>query len=191
VPRGLYRFQQSGDLHFVTFSCYRRSPLLATPQALRVFEQNLEQVRRWYGLFIVGYVVMPEHVHLLLTEPERSSLAVALQMLKQNVAHKVPHPPDTPFWQPRYYDFNVWSSEKRIEKLKYIHRNPVRRGLVERPEEWQWSSYRHYATGIDGVVEIESPMAAWRRRQSDLPLEVAPTLSANNADKDGAPQIKK
>jgi len=134
---------------------------------------------------------MPEHVHLLLTEPERSSLAVALQMLKQNVAHKVPHPPDTPFWQPRYYDFNVWSSEKRIEKLKYIHRNPVRRGLVERPEEWQWSSYRHYATGIDGVVEIESPMAAWRRRQSDLPLEVAPTLSANNADKDGAPQIKK
>ena len=66
---------------------------------------------------------MPEHVHLLLTEPERSSLAVALQMLKQNVAHKVPHPPDTPLWQPRYNDFNVWSSEKRVEKLKSLHRN--------------------------------------------------------------------
>ena len=183
MPRGLYRFQQSGDLPFITFSCYHRAALLQTPQARRVFEETLEQVRRWYGLFIVGYVVMPEHVHLLLTEPECSSLAVALQMLKQNVAHKVPHPPDTPFWQPRYYDFNVWSSEKRIEKLKYLHLNPVRRGLVEKPEDWEWSSYRHYSAGIDGIVEIESPTAAWRRRQSNLPLEVAPTLSANNADK--------
>jgi len=48
------------------------------------------------------------------------------------------------FWQPRYYDFNVWSEKKRIEKLRYIHRNPVRRGLVKNPEDWQWSSYRHY-----------------------------------------------
>lgn len=188
MPHGLYRFQQSGDLHFVTFSCYRRASLLGTPQARRIFEQTLEQVHRWYGFSIVGYVIMPEHVHLLLTEPVRSSMAVALQMLKQNVAHKVPHPPDTAFWQLRYYDFNVWSSEKRVEKLKYIHRNPVRRGLVEKPEDWEWSSYRHYATGIDGVVEIESPVAAWRRRQSTRPLEVAPTLSAKDADK-GGPQV--
>jgi putative transposase len=176
VPHGLYRFQQSGDLHFVTFSCYRRTPLLKIPEARHIFEQTLEQVRRWYGLYIIGYVIMPEHVHLLLTEPERSNLAVALQMLKQNVAHKDSHPRDTPLWQPRYYDFNVWSSEKRTEKLKYLHRNPVRRGLVENPEDWEWSSYRHYATGIEGVVEIESPMALWRRRQSTLPLEVAPNL---------------
>jgi putative transposase len=84
----------------------------------------------------------------------------------------------------------VWSSEKRVEKLKYLHRNPVRRGLVQNPEDWEWGSYRNYSTGIDGVVEIESRMAAWRRRQSNLPLEVAPTQSANNADKDGAPQLK-
>lgn len=183
MPHGLYRFQQSGDLHFITFSCYRRAPLLQAPQARRVFEQTLEQVRRWYSLCIIGYVVMPEHVHLLLTEPERNTLAVALQMLKQNVAHKVPHPPDTPLWQPRYYDFNVWSTEKRVEKLKYLHRNPVRRGLVQKPEDWEWSSYRHYATGIDGVVDIESPMAAWRRRRSNLQFEIAPTLSAKIANK--------
>ena len=190
MPRGLYRFQQSGDLHFITFSCYRRAALLQTPQARRVFEETLEQVRRWYGIYVIGYVVMPEHVHLLLTEPERSTLAITLQMLKQNVSHKVLHPPDTQFWQTRYYDFNLRSSEKRIEKLKYIHRNPVRRGLVEKPEDWEWSSYRHYSTGIDGVVEIESPMAAWRRRQSSLPIDDDPTLSANNADKGGAPTIR-
>ncbi len=210
MPRGLYRFQQSGNLHFVTFSCYRRAALLATPQARDIFEQTLEQVRKWYGVYIIGYVVMPEHIHLLMTEPERSTLSVVLQMLKQNVAHRVS--PGVRFWQPRYYDFNVWSAEKRVEKLKYLHRNPVRRGLVERPEDWKWSSYRHYLTGIDGVVEVESPLTTWRQKQtllgapplspsfgdgvgsntpeSLLTLEAAPTLSAKRADKGGAPKFK-
>jgi putative transposase len=85
VPRGLKRYQQAGDLHFITFSCDRRQPLLATAPARRVFEQTLKRVRRWYGLYITGYVVMPEHVHLLVSEPGRSSLAVAVQMLKQIV----------------------------------------------------------------------------------------------------------
>jgi len=89
VPRGLKRYQQAGDLHFITFSCYRRQPLLGTPQTRRVFEQTLERVRRWYGFYVTGYVVMPEHVHLLVSEPERGSLAVAMQMLKQIVAQKL------------------------------------------------------------------------------------------------------
>jgi putative transposase len=139
---------------------------------------------------------MPEHVHLLLSEPERSTLAVALQMLKQNVAHKIVHPAGTPFWQPRYYDFNVRSAEKCVEKLKYLHRNPVNRGLVEKPEDWEWSSFRHYATGVDGVVEIESEWTARRRERMAMPLRmkprtVTPTLSAKNADKGGAPQFRR
>jgi putative transposase len=70
---------------------------------------------------------------------------------------------ERPFWQARYHDFNVWSAEKETEKLKYIHRNPVRRGLVAKPEEWMWSSFRHYATGIAGPVEVESHWTAFRR----------------------------
>jgi len=128
---------------------------------------------------------MPEHVHLLVTEPERCTPAIALQMLKQNVAHKIVHPAGTPFSQPRYYDFNVWTAEKRVEKLKYLHRNPVRRGLVEGPEDWPWSRYHHYAGGIDGVVEIELPTAACRRGQPLMPFDAAPTLSAKNADEGG------
>jgi putative transposase len=68
-----------------------------------------------------------------------------------------------PFWQARYYDFNVWTEEKRVEKLRYMHRNPVKRGLVEKPEDWPWSSFRHYATGSEGPVEIESQWTAFRR----------------------------
>jgi len=144
---GPARFQATRNLHFVTFSCHGRQPLLETPESRSLFENTLEQVRCWYGFFVTGYVVMPEHVHLLLSEPERSTLAVALQMLKQNVARKVARGAHTRFWQPRYYDFNVWSERKRIEKLKYIHRNPVTRGLVKSPEDWIWSSFRHYALG--------------------------------------------
>ena len=69
------------------------------------------------------------------------------------------------FWQARYYDFNVWGEEKRVEKLRYMHRNPVVRGLVARPEEWAWSSFRHYATGFEGTVEIESEWTARKREQ--------------------------
>jgi hypothetical protein len=55
------------------------------------------------------------------------------------------------FWQVRYYDFPVWTEAKRIEKLRYIHRNSVRRGLAKRPEDWKWNSFVHYATGRKGL----------------------------------------
>src|SRR5664279_1126398 len=100
-----------------------------------------------------GYVVMPEHVHLLMSEPERGTLASAVQAMKQSVSRKLIAGREH-FWQARYYDFNVWTAKKRIEKRKYIHRNPVVRGLVERPQDWAWSSLRHYMNGEAGTVEI-------------------------------------
>jgi putative transposase len=108
---------------------------------------------------------MPEHVHLLVGEPETAPLATALQALKQSVARRLALRQSEPFWQARYYDFIVWSDRKRVEKLRYIHRNPVTRGLVAKPGDWQWSSFRHYATGIEGVVEIDSEWTAQRREQ--------------------------
>ena len=97
-----------------------------------------------------------------MTEPERGTLASAVQAIKQSVSRRLIAGRDH-FWQARYYDFNVFTAKKRIEKLKYIHRNPVKRGLVERPEDWAWSSFSHYATGVPGIVEIESPWTAYYR----------------------------
>jgi len=74
--------------------------------------------------------------------------------------------------QARYYDFNVWSERKRMEKLRYMHRNPVKRGLVARPEDWAWSSFRHYLTGEDAGVEIESQWTARKRER----LGIYPTV---------------
>ena len=160
MPARLERFQHSGDLHFITFSCHDRLPFLASSQARTIFAQSLEKIRRRYVFFVFGYVIMPEHVHLLISEPRRGVLGRAIQALKTSVAKQSTQ---RPFWLVRYYDFNVHSEVKRIEKLRYIHRNPVARGLVYGPEDWQWSSFRHYLTGERGVVEIESSWTIGRR----------------------------
>jgi putative transposase len=127
---------------------------------LKVFEE----VRQKYEFHVVGYVVMPEHIHLLIGEPDERSVAVVMQVLKQRVSHQClssvrsrlggnTAPPS--FWLPRSYDFNVFSEKKIAEKLDYIHWNPVKRGLVASPDQWRWSSYRYYALGEKGPVKIE------------------------------------
>ena len=116
MPRALVRYQRAGDLHFVTFSCYRRQPYLGSAEAKSLFQRSLETMRIRYDFFVTGYVAMPEHVHLLIGEPKKAVLAKAIQGLKLSVAVQRS---ERPFWQPRYYDFNVFTDRKRIEKLRY------------------------------------------------------------------------
>src|SRR6266699_706621 len=89
MPWGLTRFHQSGQSHFVTFCCYHRRRLFTTDASCRFFESALERVRRSYKLYVYGYVVLPEHVHLLLSEPQRDTLADALKSLKQGVSRRL------------------------------------------------------------------------------------------------------
>ena len=154
------RYQQTGEFHFLTFSCYRRRAYLSTVSAMELFEDALERVRNRYLFVVAGYVVMPEHVHLLVNEPRCALLSRAIQALKLSVSLRSR---ERPFWQAHYYDFNVSAHEKFVEKLRYIHRNPVRRGLAAKPEDWKWSSFRHYQTGMRGAVEIESERTARQR----------------------------
>jgi putative transposase len=160
TTKGLVRYQQCGCLPFLTFSCYHRLPYLGTEPSRSLFERSFEAMRVRYSFVVCGYVVMPEHVHLLVSEPTNANLATAIQALKLSVSVQSR---ERPFWQPRYYDFNVHNEEKRVEKLRTIHRNPVKRELVQQPEQSPWSSYRHYATGEIGTVEIESFWTGARR----------------------------
>jgi putative transposase len=160
MPRGLIRYNQTGGFHFLTFSCFHRTQLLRTAAARDLFEDALERTRLRYLFVVAGYVVMPEHVHLLIGEPLKATVSAVVHALKLSVSMRSAN---RPFWQARYYDFNVHNEEKRVEKLRYMHRNPVVRGLVVRPKDWLWSSFRHYATGQEGTVEIESQWTASRR----------------------------
>jgi putative transposase len=173
----LNRCYGSGYLHFVTTSCYQRLPVLAAPARRDLFLRVLEQVRRRYRLVVVGYIVMPEHVHLLLSEPERDDLSLVMQVLKQGFARRLlcqlrrsgnrsPSELSTLIlnqqhvWQRRFYDFVVWSAQKRQEKLHYMHQNPVRRGLVREPEQWRWSSARDYLLEEAGPVLVNEKIRA-------------------------------
>ncbi len=173
MPRGLKRYYGKGDLHFVTFSCYRRLPLLATERARNLFVKELARVRKEYGFQLVGYVVMLNHVHLLMSEPRKGTPSTVLQMLKQRVSRKMRRKNkrrdesqmDLPFdeggqeleafWQERFYDFNVFRPGKLKEKLNYMHANPVIRGLVEHPKDWPWSSWTFYFDGKNVLVPID------------------------------------
>src|SRR5579871_1903912 len=182
------RYQNQGCLHFITFSCYQRRKLLDSVAAREVFERELERVRRWYGCYVTGYVVMPEHVHLLISEPERGRLSVVMQMLKQITSGKLRPPELRRFWQVRYYDFPVWTERKRIEKLRYIHRNPVHRGLALHPEDWEWRSFQEWAAGRVGRVEVQCPSTARRREAMGMPLAFgAAHPPAKNAGRVGQP----
>ena len=178
MANNLVRFQESGNLHFLTFSCYRRLPYFRNAERREIFERALEAMRVKYDFYINAYVVMPEHVHLLLSEPKKAVLAKAIQALKISVSMQQK---ERPFWMHRYYDYNVYSQYKFQQKLKYIHRNPVSRGLVEKPEDWAWSSFRHYATGVRGVVEVES---SWLASARDRAAAKAPI---SKCERSGAP----
>ena len=186
-------------MHFITCSCYKRQPVLGSFRSRDLFLRVLEDVRRRYRFVVAGYVVIAEHFHMLISEPERGDPSNVMKALKMGFARRMigemaraqvskgarpgapsvtgmttaqvskgarPGAPSvtgnasSQIWQARFYDFNVWSAHKRVEKLRYIHRNPVKRGLVLEPEQWAWSSYRYYAYGEVGPVLVNEQKRA-------------------------------
>jgi putative transposase len=173
MPKGLKRFYGKGHLHFLTFSCYRRLALLRTERARNHFVEELAKVRAEYDFRLIGFVVMPNHVHLLISEPSKRTVSTVVQMLKQRVSQKIRIKKNESeegqlalgaeekveearsFWQPRFYDFNVYSTGKIKEKLNYMHANPVIRGLVKHPKDWLWSGWSFYVKGETGLIGID------------------------------------
>jgi len=172
MPSGLRRIYGQGDWHFIPFSCYRRLPLLKTVHARDVFVRELGKLRDEIDFQLLGYVVMPEHAHLLISEPPFGTPSTVLHKLKLRVARRLrkrkkrgsagqielpfPHQEAAPrsFWQARFYDFNVYTQRKKLEKLEYMHANPIQRKLVVHPKDWPWSSWACYH-GKPSLIRID------------------------------------
>jgi REP-associated tyrosine transposase len=168
MPKRLKRYYGQGHLHFITCSCYHRLPLLGGVRARNALVRILAEVRRKYQFRIIGYVVMPEHVHLLISEPAVGTPSTVMQVCKQRVSRRLRgkarrrNAAQLPlrsargnsgtlrgFWQRRFHDFNVFTEKKKNEKLQYMHWNPVKRKLVREPQHWPWSSFNfHWKKGI-------------------------------------------
>lgn len=146
-------------------------PLLGTARSRNAFVRALDEVRAKYQFALVGYVVMPEHVHLLVSEPKHGNPSGVVHSLKLRVSkrmhrkrRRIPgaqrsfvfHASSARFWQSRFYDFNVWSAKKRREKLDYMHGNPVAAAAGDAdPKDWVWSSYAFYSGRGTPLLEID------------------------------------
>jgi putative transposase len=182
MPRNLKRHYGKGDRHFITFSCFERRPLLGTARARNFVVKVMGELRERYWFMLIGYVLMPEHVHLLVSEPKKGTASKVVQVWKQRVSRAMrgKRRRGSPaqlslkflseldalrrFWQKRFYDFNVWSETKLREKLDFftrdreavnMHANPVIRGPVKHPNDWAWSSWGLYMNGESGLVKID------------------------------------
>lgn len=144
-------------VHFVTFSCYKRRVFLQQDRAKRIVLGSLGRQLAKADAICSGFVIMPNHVHALLWFPEPGCLSEFMNKWKDQSSHEIKKlyrtqfarywetiDEEDPIWQPRYYDFNLWSRQKMEEKLNYMHMNPVRAGLVEQAGSWKWSSAAWY-----------------------------------------------
>ena len=175
------RYFAPSQLQFITASTYRRAPLFLSPRFCGEFVAALQSVRSELDFRLVGWVLMPDHFHLLIwpeAAPSTSKIvqqlkqrtaARILEMLRQNPSHRwctqmltrlrlpstVHDYVEYRLWQRRFYPFGISTEKKRLEKLNYMHANPVKHGLAATPGEWPWSSFRFYHCGDDSVLRMD------------------------------------
>lgn len=177
----LRRYYEESHLHYITCSTYRRSKVFDSDRFKFNFIETLRDLRIELFFKLVGYVLMPEHYHLLIwpcggVDPtkimkslkERTAIFI-LDELRDNLQYAWCRKmlqrfklPDTVHdhakyrvWQRRFFDMNIWSEKKRLEKLDYMHANPVKRRLVDEPGQWPWSSWRFYYRGDASLLAMD------------------------------------
>jgi putative transposase len=171
----LRHYDGDGRARFVTFGIHRQLPLLTNAPARNEVVAAIRKIRQERYFKLLGYVIMPEHVHQVLMPAENDRLGrligeikreSAVKILDRLIANKSPllaklkvvrnGAEKYALWQRRCYDHSCRSIKSVREKINYCHHNPVRRGLVTDPGSWEWSSYRWYCGMADVVLEIDS-----------------------------------
>jgi REP element-mobilizing transposase RayT len=161
--KNLPKFNDNSYAHFITMNTYNNYPYFKDEELCQILIEELEFYSKKYGFALTGYVIMPDHLHLLVwwdTEGKPDlSISRVIQGIKGATARRIldllkgkgleqmlqsthrnanskPHRQNLKYrlWQPGFYDFNIYSQEKLLEKLNYIHNNPVRAGLVSSPD---------------------------------------------------------
>ena len=150
-------YDEEGQAHFVTFSCYKRRELLQHDVAKRIVIGIMHAQLKKQNGFCSGFVIMPDHVHAVVWFEAPNQLSAFMQQWKQRSSVKIKNlifdrfkhyaseiNIEEPVWQRKYYSFNLYSTSKLIEKINYMHQNPVRAGMVAHAEDWEYSSARFY-----------------------------------------------
>ncbi|MCA9251436.1 MAG: transposase [Phycisphaerae bacterium] len=184
MPKHLRRYDEPGDSHFLTISCQRRLTFFHDDTMKQIVVDGLRILQERFKVCVVGYVIMPEHVHVILYPHARGGdapvpISKLLYAFKKHVgfhgkqrlreiwrevgrlwseplnAWATGDKEDQTIWNVRGYDFNVRHHKALLQKLDYCHKNPITRGLVDRAEDWAWSSYRYYELGDESVLKMD------------------------------------
>jgi putative transposase len=184
MPSRLWRHDELGHIHFLTISCYQRLPFFDRPEIRTLVVESMADARCRLGFRWIGYVVMPEHVHWLCYPQvpggqEVIPISAILQSLKTSIGMRVKQAlrkvwathrtlghadldrwatattNAKPIWMTRGVDFNITTYDRLIQKLDYCHNNPVKRGLVGRPEAWLWCSINHYEKRGEAMLAMD------------------------------------
>jgi putative transposase len=170
-----FRYNVPGHAHGLTFSCYKRQPLLTGERTCQYLADAIIKAGNAHGFSVLSYVFMPEHVHLLIwPKCEEYSIPDILSSIKQSVSRRElqylrrnrpeklvclstgqKHTPYR-FWQDGGgYDRNIKDESTLMHVVEYTHNNPGGRGLVELPLEWKWSSARFWSDGSEDIIPID------------------------------------
>lgn len=165
-----------GHAHYLTFSCWRRQAFLSRDRTRAWLADAMNAARIRHPFHLWAYVIMPEHVHILVLPHGPTTIRRILQGIKQPVAQRAvawarKHRPELlrhmadvrpdgncshRFWLPGGgYDRNIWTASELHEKIQYIHAKPVRRRLADCPGDWSWSSWRAWEEGMDEPIRID------------------------------------
>ena len=163
-------YDEEGHAHFVTFSCYKRRALLQPDISKRIVIGMMHSQLKKQNGFCSGFVIMPDHVHAIVWFDSPNQLSTFMKQWKQRssvklkalIINNLDHYASKidvgePIWQRKYYSFNLYSQSKMLEKVDYMHRNPVRAGLVDYPEDWEYSSARFFEKGKSVGIPIVLP----------------------------------
>jgi putative transposase len=191
----LFKSHDPNTFHYTTFVCYKRAPVFKSEKACALFCEALAETRRRLPLKLIGYVVMPDHIHLIVNPVNRnisvvinnlksasarsiidwlreSNHASSLRKLELEISQKRGH--THALWQKDFSSIDLWSPKFIRQKLNYIHLNPVRAGLCKHPAEWRWSSYRAYFPHESASAPMEMDWRGyWNEEEFESEVEAA------------------
>jgi putative transposase len=184
MPTRLKRFDEPGHAHFWTISCYQRLAFFWHDAMKQIVIDGLRHMRSKYNVCLIAYVVMPEHVHVVLYPHDKGGdkptpISRLLHCFKKHVGERGKEALRTlwrkhgklwspllndwahglygkqSLWTTRGYDFNITREATLHVKIDYCHKNPITRGLVATADQWRWSSFRFYEMGDRSVLAMD------------------------------------
>jgi REP element-mobilizing transposase RayT len=173
----LPRFHIEGHVYYVTTVVYDRLPVFTRPSFVIPLFDSLNYYRHKQEFRLLGYVIMPDHMHLIIWPSGQATVSEIMRDYKKFTSRRIIRQAEVEqiqgwtmafeqagqetgrsrhkVWQDSYWDVNIYNERFLRQKLNYVHRNPVRAGLAETPEEYVYSSYRNYVNGEDWLIEID------------------------------------